>query len=47
MFGQQLKHDAEFFKKAWINDYSILLGIVDLKPGEAQKIHAKTPFVPC
>jgi Phosphatidylinositol-4-phosphate 5-Kinase len=39
----QLKLDAEFFKHGNINDYSILLGIVDLKPGEAEKIIRESP----
>jgi hypothetical protein len=38
LLKQQLKYDAEFFQKGNINDYSILLGIIDLKPGEAEKI---------
>jgi Phosphatidylinositol-4-phosphate 5-Kinase len=31
----QLKQDAMFFQKGNINDYSLLLGICDLEPGEA------------
>ena len=39
----QLKQDAMFFQKGNINDYSILLGICDLEPGEAQEIEKSSP----
>ena len=39
----QLKQDAMFFQKGNINDYSILLGICDLEPGEAREIEKNSP----
>jgi 1-phosphatidylinositol-4-phosphate 5-kinase len=39
---QQLKHDAEFFKRNNINDYSVLLGVHNLKDArEGRKIIRK------
>jgi 1-phosphatidylinositol-4-phosphate 5-kinase len=39
---QQLKHDAEFFKRNNINDYSVLLGVHNLKDArEGRKIMKK------
>ena len=32
-----------FFQKGNINDYSLLLGICDLEPGEAKEIERSSP----
>lgn len=43
LMSQQLKHDSELFQTGNINDYSLLVGICELKPGEADRIRKKSP----
>ena len=38
-----MRHDTELFQTGNINDYSLLVGICELRPGEAEKIRKKAP----
>jgi len=41
----QIYKDAEFFKRCKIIDYSLLLGLHEIQPGEKfDKVNKKAPF---